>query len=74
MDVPRNSREDPNATPRVVGRRVAGDLLDPLVDTKAKARAWRDALPTPFVPKGVYRFSSHQEAQEWLEEVLTRSR
>lgn len=40
--------------------------------TKAKAKAWRDALPTPFVPKGVYRFKSHEEAQEWLERALTR--
>lgn len=61
-------------SPRVVGRRVPGDLLDPRVDTKAKARAWREALPTPFVPKGVYRFDSHEEAQQWLEKTLTRSR
>lgn len=68
------SAESPLRSPRVVGRRVAGNLLDPLVDTKAKARAWREALPTPFVPKGVYRFSSHLEAQQWLENVLTRRR
>jgi hypothetical protein len=31
-------------------------------------------FPTPFVPKGVYRFSSHEEAQEWLTKMLTRQR
>lgn len=37
-------------------------------------REWRIAFPTPFVPKGVYRFSSHEEADEWLWEMLTRKR
>lgn len=68
------SVDSPVSSPRVVGRRVAGNLLDPLVDTKAKARAWREAFPTPFVPKGVYRFSSHVEAQQWLQNVLTTKR
>jgi hypothetical protein len=59
---------------RVVGRRRVPNLLDPSLDTRAAARAWRRAFPTPFVPKGVYRFSSHEEAQEWLIKMLTRRR
>lgn len=59
---------------KVVGRRRLPNLLDPAVDTRAAARAWRQAFPTPFVPKGVYRFTSHEEAREWLMRMLTRRR
>ena len=34
--------------------------------TKANAIAWKKALPYRGVPRGVYRFSSHEEADEWL--------
>lgn len=26
----------------------------------------------PFVPRGVYRFKTHEESQEWLMKMLTR--
>jgi len=26
----------------------------------------------PFIPKGVYKFKSHKEAQEWTLKMLTR--
>jgi hypothetical protein len=35
-------------------------------------RAWRRALKTPFVPRGVYRFETHEAADRWLWEMLTR--
>ena len=43
-------------------------------DTKAVQRAWRKTFPTPFVPKGVYRFHTHEEADAWLMKMLTRPR
>jgi hypothetical protein len=43
-------------------------------DSRAKAAKWRAAFPTPFVPRGVYRFTSHEEADEWLWRMITRRR
>jgi hypothetical protein len=58
---------------RVVGRRRApAQLLDLSHDTAAEVIAWRRALPTPFVLRGVYRFGSHEEADAWLLKTLTR--
>lgn len=65
---------DDGAPRKVVGQRTRPNLLDPTADTRAAAIAWRRAFPTPFVPKGVYRFSSHEEAQQWLMAMLTRDR
>ena len=59
---------------RVVGRRRPPAPLCPAFDTKAQAREWRRAFPTPFVPRGVYRFESHESADRWLWEVITRPR
>jgi hypothetical protein len=56
---------------RVVGRRrppsgglVAGDNLLKLLRELRGNR--------PFVPRGVYRFKTHQEADEWQMRMLTR--
>ena len=38
------------------------------------ARAWKQALRGLPIPKGVYRFRTHQEADEWLWQMLTRPR
>ena len=38
------------------------------------ARAWQRALRTLPIPKGVYRFRTHEEADEWLWQMLTRPR
>jgi hypothetical protein len=38
------------------------------------ARAWKQALRTVPIPKGVYRFRTHEEADEWLWQMLTRPR
>jgi hypothetical protein len=68
------SDTESEAPRKVVGQRRLPNLLDPRLDTSDAVRAWRKTFPTPFVPKGVYRFSSHEEAQEWLTEMLTRRR
>ena len=56
----------PAPSVRVVGRRATKRAFSGKADTKAAAVAWRRAFPTPFVPRGVYRFTSHEEADEWL--------
>ena len=68
----RSSLLDEPPSMRVVGRRRPPAALNPVFDTKAQAREWRRAFPTPFVPKGVYRFDSHESADRWLWEVITR--
>jgi hypothetical protein len=57
---------------RVVGRRNPPHPLHSSTDTKESARAWRKAFDTPFIPRGVYRFTSHEEADRWLWEMITR--
>ena len=57
---------------KTVGRRSAPDPLKLAGQTKNSQRAWRQALPTPFVPKGVYRFNSHEEADAWMLKMITR--
>jgi hypothetical protein len=58
---------------RVVGRRRPPVALC-TSDNKERILAWRRAFPTPFVPRGVYRFDSHEAADQWLWEMLTRPR
>jgi hypothetical protein len=59
---------------KVVGHR--GPPADPLTITAADriedARAWQAAFRPLRIPKGVYRFHSHEEADEWLWQMLTR--
>ncbi|MDQ3313059.1 MAG: hypothetical protein M3505_00230 [Verrucomicrobiota bacterium] len=62
--------EDPIG--KTVGRRKPRDPLSLKGQTKADKRAWRRAFPTPFTPKGVYRFHSHEEADAWLLKMITR--
>lgn len=58
---------------KTVGRRVAPrDPFSLAGDTKADKRAWQKAFPTPFIPKGVYRFHTHEEADAWLMKMMTR--
>jgi hypothetical protein len=40
----------------------------------ADARAWKNAFGTLPIRKGVYRFRTHEEADEWLWQMLTRPR
>ena len=65
--------QDDQALMRVVGRRRPRVALC-TSDNKARILAWRKAFPTPFVPRGVYRFDSHEAADQWLWEMLIRPR
>lgn len=67
-----NLEETPGKT---VGRRTAPlDPLDPETSRITDAEAWRTAFERGGVPKGVYRFNSHEEADEWLWKMLARRR
>ena len=67
-----NLEESPG---RVVGRRQAP--ADPLAspgDTRQEAEAWRRAFDAPFVPRGVYRFATPEEADAWMWAMISRPR
>lgn len=60
---------------RVVGRRRKAQ--DPLAigsSLRADAEAWRNAFGGVRVRRGVYRFRSHEEADEWLWRTIARPR
>jgi hypothetical protein len=56
---------------KTVGRPRVPDPLDVRFSTKANARAWRTISPVKPVRSGVYRFNSHEEADEWTWKMLT---
>ena len=58
---------------RIVGYRTKRpDGLSLATSTKAAALAWQKALGGVRVPRGVYRFKSHEEADQWLWRMITR--
>jgi hypothetical protein len=60
---------------KVVGRRLqAPNPLSVRTSRKADAIAWRQALGGVHVPRGVYRFRTHEEADDWLWRMITRPR
>lgn len=73
METPINLEETPGKT---VGRRRPNpNTLDPGAYQKADAAAWQRAFAdSPGLPKGVYKFHSHEEADEWLWKMLTRKK
>lgn len=65
----------PDETPgKTVGRRIISSTLDPTASTRERARGWTEAMKTPFVPRGVYRFNSHEEADEWMWKMISRKK
>ena len=60
---------------RFVGKRTqTPDALSTKTSNKADALAWQKAFQTNGVPRGVYRFKTHEEADEWLWRMITRQR
>jgi hypothetical protein len=60
---------------RFVGRRTkTPDALSVETSRKADASAWREAFGGIRVPRGVHRFRTHQEADEWLWRMIARPR
>jgi hypothetical protein len=65
--------EPDNAPERVVGRRLkAPDPLSVLNSNKAGSIAWRKAFGGVRVPRGVHRFQTHEEANNWLWQMISR--
>jgi len=58
---------------KVVGRRLkAPDPLSVLTSNKADSIAWRKAFGGVNVPRGVHRFRTHAEANDWLWRMICR--
>jgi hypothetical protein len=58
---------------KTVGRRTKEpNPLSTRTSNKAESLAWRKALGGVRVPKGVFRFRTHEEADEWLWRMITR--
>ena len=60
--------------PKTVGKRsYPHSTFDIVRDNRQRAIAWSQAFGTPFVPKGVYRFKTHEDANSWLLQMITRA-
>ncbi len=58
---------------RTVGRRInAPDGLSTTSSRKSESIAWRNAFGGIRVPRGVYRFKTHDEADQWLWRMISR--
>jgi hypothetical protein len=58
---------------RFVGRRTGTpDALSTANSNKADSIAWRKALGGIRVPRGVHRFRTHEEADQWLWRMIAR--
>jgi len=58
---------------RWVGRRAkTPDALSTATSNKADSIAWRKALGGVRVPRGVHRFKTHEEADQWLWRMIAR--
>jgi hypothetical protein len=60
---------------KLVGRRTkAPDALSVATSRKADAVAWRKSFGGVRVPRGVHRFQTHEEADDWLWRMIARPR
>lgn len=57
---------------KTVGRRVPVDSMKINPSDIESNRLWREHGFRPRIRKGVYRFHSHEEADQWLLDHLTR--
>ena len=58
---------------RFVGRRTAvPDALSTATSNRANSIAWRKAFGGIRVPRGVHRFTTHEEADAWLWRMISR--
>ena len=56
----------------VGSRRPPAVALKAVMQTAEESRGWKKAFGTPHIPRGVYRFKSHEEADQWLIKMLTK--
>ncbi len=58
----------------VGNRKLPDDGLALVIQTAEEARRWKKAFGAPRIPKGAYRFKTHEEADRWLWSMITRPR
>jgi len=51
---------------KTVGSRRPGRGLTQLTSRKVEMERWREATGGVCIPRGVYRFMSHEEADAWM--------
>ncbi len=60
---------------RLVGRRRGTpDGLSSATSSRADSIAWRRVFGGVHVPRGVFRFTTHEEADQWLWQMITRQK
>jgi hypothetical protein len=59
---------------KTVGRRLLPSPMKTTPTQIAEAEQWRTALGRTGIPKGVYRFKTHEEANEWWIQQLLLSK
>ncbi len=58
---------------RHVGRRAkTPDAMSMAGSTKADSIAWRKAFGGVRIPRGIHRFKTHEEADQWLWRMIAR--
>ena len=57
---------------KTVGRRTAPNPLKLVPSEKTAKKQWAAAGHCPAIPRGVYRFHTHEEADEWLWKMMIR--
>lgn len=59
---------------KIVGKRKLRDPLRIQPGEIEASREWRRWFGGVRIPKGVFRFRTHEEADEWMMRMLTRPR
>lgn len=58
---------------RIVGKRTKTPHgLSTATSRKAESIAWRQSFGGVRVPRGVYRFKTHEDADRWLWQMIAR--
>ncbi|MDO8681184.1 MAG: hypothetical protein Q7R30_21920 [Acidobacteriota bacterium] len=58
---------------RIVGKRTkTPDGLSTATSRKAESMAWRRSFGGVRIPRGVYRFKTHEDADRWLWRMIAR--
>ena len=51
---------------KTVGRRRPPNPLCPKDHSIERSKGWKKAFPTGYPSRGVFRFKTHEEADEWM--------
>ena len=58
---------------KTVGRRVLMDPVEYGMRLQEAGSQLQQTLGIGYMPKGVYRFKTHEEADEWLMKMMSRA-